>query len=179
MPNTIAWYPIRVTYGMVIPVKKYLDTKNIKNFVPLVRKTKIIKEKPVTKWEPAISNYIFVFSTRKQLIALKNELEERIPIRFLLNRSTGLPLKIPKKEMENFIQISSTLDEQLVYFKPGDLDLNKGDLVKITGGPFKGVEGKFLRFRGDRRVVVSIEGIMAVATTFIHPSLIVPIKKAE
>ena len=176
MPNTIAWYPVRVTYGRVMPLKKYLDTKEIKNFVPLIRKTKLVNDKPVFKWVPAISNYIFIFTTRKKLNELKNELEERIPIRFLLDRNTGIPQKIPKKETEYFILVSATLDEQLVYIKPEEVDLHKGDRVKIIGGPFKGVVGTFLRVKGDRRVVVSIEGIMAVATTFIHPSLIVPVK---
>ena len=50
--------------------------------------------------------------------------------------------------------------------------LKKGDKVRITGGIFSGVEGVFVRVKGDRRVVVSIQGIMAVATAFIHPSLI-------
>lgn len=35
--------------------------------------------------------------------------------------------------------------------------------------------GEFVRLRHDRRVVVNIEGVMAVATTFIHSSLIEPI----
>jgi SulP family sulfate permease len=34
---------------------------------------------------------------------------------------------------------------------------------------------EFVRLRHDRRVVVNIEGVMAVATTFIHSSLIEPI----
>lgn len=45
--------------------------------------------------------------------------------------------------------------------------------VLSAGG--EGVEGIFVRVRGDRWVVVSIQGVMAVATTFIHFSLIVPI----
>ena len=37
---------------------------------------------------------------------------------------------------------------------------------------FEGCEGVFMRLKGDRRVVVSIPGVVAVATAFIHPSLI-------
>lgn len=36
----------------------------------------------------------------------------------------------------------------------------------------KGVEGVVIRVKGDRRVSVCIKGIMAVATAYIHPSLI-------
>lgn len=52
----------------------------------------------------------------------------------------------------------------------------KGTKVRITGGVFEGAVGEFVRLRHDRRVVVNIEGVMAVATTFIHSSLIEPIE---
>lgn len=34
----------------------------------------------------------------------------------------------------------------------------EGDRVRVTGGIFEGVEGEFVRIKGDRRVVVSIRG---------------------
>ncbi|HNX21987.1 MAG TPA: UpxY family transcription antiterminator, partial [Bacteroidales bacterium] len=145
--------------------------------VPLIRKVKLVDDKPVEKLVPAINNYIFVFCTISRVQQLKEEMEEQIPIRFLYNPLTKKPQIIRKKEMEDFILVAGSLDEQLVYLKPGDINLSKGDKVKIIAGPFKGVEGTFIRIKGDRRVVVTIEGLMAVATTFIHPSLIVPINK--
>lgn len=175
MPKTINWYPIRVTYGRVLLLKKHLDQRKIKCFVPLILKTKVVKDKPVSKWVPAINNYIFIYTDKTTITALKNDMEEIIPIRFLLDRTTNTPKIVPTKEMEHFIAVSGSKNEQLVYLKPGECNLQKGDKVKIIDGPFKGVEGIFMRVRGDRRVVVSIEGVMAVATTFIHPSLITPV----
>ena len=66
-------------------------------------------------------------------------------------------------------------DGQIVYLDPTIVSLREGDRVRIVGGVFSGVEGIFIRIKGDRRVVVSIEGIMAVATAFVHPSLIEPV----
>jgi len=175
MPKTLYWYPVRVTYGRVLLLKKHLDVIKIKCFVPMLRKTKFIKDKPVTKLVPAITNYIFIYTNRTTLYNLKNELENSIPIRFLLHPVTKLPLIIPKDQMNNFIAVSGTLDDQLVYLKASELNFKKGDQVRIIDGPFKGVVGNFVRIKGDRRVVVSIEGVMAVATAFIHPSLILPL----
>lgn len=175
MPKTVAWYPVRVTYGRVLLIKKELDSLKIKCFVPMLRKTKLVKDKPVTKLVPAISNYIFIYTNRTTLYNLKKEFDNFIPIRFLLHPVTKLPHIIPKDQMTHFIAVSGTLDEQLVYLNATELNFKKGDLVKILDGPFKGVVGHFVRIKGDRRVVVSIEGIMAVATTFIHPSLITPV----
>jgi len=176
MPKNIAWYPIRVTYGRVLLLKKILDAKQIKCFVPLILKTKLVKDKPVAKWVPAISNYIFIYTNKTTLAAFKNEMEEVIPIRFLMDRVTNTPRTIPTPEMESFILVSGSLNEQLVYISPTECKLQKGDKVRIIDGPFKGVIGIFVRIKGDRRVVVCIEGIVAVATTFIHPSLIEPVK---
>ena len=50
--------------------------------------------------------------------------------------------------------------------------MRKGDKVRITGGLFEGAIGTLMRIKGNRRVVVSIPGVIAVATTDIHPSLI-------
>lgn len=176
MPKRLAWYPIRVTYGRVLLLKKHLDNLNIKCFVPLILKTKLVKDKPVSKWVPAINNYIFIYTDKTTIAALKKDMEEIIPIRYLMDRTSNTPKIIPTKEMEHFIAVSGSMNEQLIYLKPDECNLQKGDKVKIIDGPFKGVEGTFMRVRGDRRVVVTIEGIVAVATTFIHPSLIKPVK---
>lgn len=50
--------------------------------------------------------------------------------------------------------------------------LKKGDKVRVLGGIFEGAEGTLKRIKGDRRVVVSIPGVIAVATANIHASLL-------
>ena len=47
----------------------------------------------------------------------------------------------------------------------------------MLGGIFEGAEGTLLRIKGDRRVVVSIPGVIAVATANIHASLLEKIKE--
>ena len=39
--------------------------------------------------------------------------------------------------------------------------------MRVTGGIFKGAEGYIKRIRGDKRLIVCIEGIIAVATSYI------------
>ena len=51
-------------------------------------------------------------------------------------------------------------------------EYHEGDRVRVTDGPFKGAEGHIRRIRRDRRLVVTIPGIVAVATTYIHPALL-------
>ena len=77
--------------------------------------------------------------------------------------------------MQNFIAVAGNYEESVLYLDPVDLQLSKGTRVRITGGVFEGVEGVFIRVRHDRRVVVCIEGITVLATTFVPPSLVEPI----
>ena len=80
--------------------------------------------------------------------------------------------------MRSFILVAGNCDEAVLLCRAGPkLHLVKGQKVRITGGVFEGVIGEFVRIRHDRRVVVNIEGVMAVATTFIPPSLVEPIKE--
>jgi hypothetical protein len=39
--------------------------------------------------------------------------------------------------------------------------------VRITGGIFEGVEGVFMRIKGDKRLVVSIPNLFSVVTAYI------------
>jgi len=74
--------------------------------------------------------------------------------------------------MENFIKVAGTHDEELIYLNPNPGDFSQGERVRIIGGMFAGAEGVFVRVKGDRRVVVNVPGVVAVATTFVHLSMI-------
>ena len=42
----------------------------------------------------------------------------------------------------------------------------------MTGGPFQGAEGYVVRIKKDRRLVVTISGVAAIATSFIPMELL-------
>lgn len=80
--------------------------------------------------------------------------------------------------MRRFIAVAGTYSDQLLYFQPEEVNLSKGTKVRITGGDFEGQEGIFLKVKGarDRRVVIEIQGVIAVAMATILPELIEVIK---
>ena len=53
-----------------------------------------------------------------------------------------------------------------------DPALAKGDRVRITGGVFRGAEGYIARIRNAKRLIVAIEGVAAVATSYIPKDFI-------
>ena len=71
------------------------------------------------------------------------------------------------------IKIASHYEEDTVYYRPEEIDLKRGMRVCIHGGKFDNVKGMFVRVQGkrNRRVVVLLEGVMAVSAE-VHPDLI-------
>lgn len=166
------WFAVRVTYSREMVLKKYLDRFGIENFVPMCYSEASVRNQRGRVLVPVIHNLVFIRCSRAELIRIKTETEGRLPVRYILDRETHQPLIIPSKQMQDFIAVAGTLDEQLIYLDPTETSLKKGDKVRITGGLFAGVEGVMMRIRGDRRIVVAVTGMMAVATAFIHPSLL-------
>jgi transcription antitermination factor NusG len=164
------WFAIRVTYNRELKVKADLDARGITSFVPMQYRREERHGVMVKRLVPSIHNLIFIHITPSKMKEYKMSTD--LPIRYIMNRETHKPIIVPSVEMENFIKVAGTYEEKLIYLNPEPGDFAKGERVRIIGGMFAGAEGIFVRFKGDRRVVINIEGIVAVATTFIHPSMI-------
>jgi transcription antitermination factor NusG len=165
-----AWYVLRITYNRALKCKENLDKQGIKNFIPMhyVEDTKGIKKK--RKLVPVVQNLIFVYTTKSTIDQIKQNTDLASFVRYMMDKATGKPMIVPNKQMQDFIAIAGSNNEQIIYLSATEIPLKRGDKVRITKGIWAGIEGEFLRIKGDRRIVVVIQGIMAVATVFIHPS---------
>ena len=168
IPPRLHWFAVRVTYGRELALKAFLDEEKIENFIPM-RRDYVVKD------GRRICNLVFIRSTRKRIDTLKDKAGMNIPIRYIMNREHHLPVIVPDDQMRSFILVAGTYEESVIYVEPAELQLVRGQKVRVMGGVFEGAVGEFVRIRRDRRVVVNIEGVMAVATTFIHSSLVEPI----
>ena len=61
--------------------------------------------------------------------------------------------------MQAFIWLTSEDNDVTYLGEPKDIKL--GDKVKVTNGPFKGLEGHVKRIKKDRKFVLSIGNIAA------------------
>ncbi len=164
------WYAIRVTYNRELKVKADLQQKEIECFLPMTYKDTMKGEQKVRQLVPAIHNLIFIRLSEDDMKEYKRTTS--LPIRYIMDGQSGRPLTVPEREMQNFIHVAGVSGEPIVYLDLDTANMKRGDRVRITGGLFEGTEGEFVRVRGDRRVMVRIAGLVAVATPFIHPSLI-------
>ena len=118
---------------------------------------------------PAVGNLCFAYSTRAELEDFIRGYGDTSPVHFYWDRTANKPLTVPEKAMNDFIAVSSTLDEDLIYITEITSKLREGQTVKVNEGPFKGIEGKVVRIRKSRRILVELPGMLAVATTYIQP----------
>ena len=167
------WYAIRVTYNRELKVKEDLDARGITNFVPMQYRREERNGVMVKHLVPSIHNLIFINLTPSEMKEYKET--TALPIRYIMTpgaRGTRKPMTVPNHQMENFIKVAGTYEEKLIYLNPTPEDFAQGERVRIIGGQFAGAEGIFVRIKRDRRVLVSVPGLVAVATTYVHPSMI-------
>lgn len=163
--DAIAWYAMRTTYKRELKIKQNLDEKGVECFVP-VKKGDI---NGVQKVNPIMQNIIFIRSSRNAIDELKSGEGLLSSLRYTINMDTGDVFIVPDVQMNNFILISSTLNDNLIYIPTSEIAHKTGDRYMIIGGDYKDAVGEIIRVKGDRRFVVRIDGFIAVATAFVHP----------
>ena len=163
--STPEWYVMRVTYQRELVAQRLLDGMGVMSFVPTM-KVKRRKTGGGTYWreEAKVHNYIFVYATLPDIQSIKTT--KITYLRYMMAKGEDgrpTPQFVPQKQMEDFMAVCRS--EGATYLDT-EIDLRKGDRVRIIGGPLKGVEGVYTKTSGrnERRVVVRIEGVAAVAT---------------
>lgn len=178
-PNDEAWYAMRVTYGRELKIQAALNGK-FETFIPKCYKTVERFGKRHYELTSCISNLLFVYGTKNQI---EEERQKHIEIRddkkshqlnFIKNHENEI-IKVQNKQMEDFIRVSNLPAEELIPLDIREGESLTGQRVKIIGGPLVGIEGFIKRIEGNKRVVVTIDGILATALKFISPSLLTKI----
>ena len=158
------WFAMSATFGRALKAKDFLESRSVRCFVPM--KYEIVSDGKHGKKRqliPAISNLLFVNTTRTHIQSLKSEVDY---LQYL-TRPEGtrrVPIVVAERQMEQFIAVCNTYNDKLVYLNPEEINLEKGTPVQIIGGAFDGVEGTFVKVEGvrNRRVAVLVPGIAAV-----------------
>ncbi len=172
--NQILWYAMSAPYRNELKVQQALKERfGIEAYVPLRCEVVTRRGRKERRMSPAVSNLLFAHASRQAL----NEAKPYIPrmqFKTQVEEGRNRLIVIPDKQMQDFIRISASEDEKKLYLLPEEVDIKKGTRVRIIGGPFDGVEGVFIKVKGarNRRLVVSIEGLLSVASAEVTPDLI-------
>ena len=144
------WYAIRVTYSREMAAKSYLDSIGIESYVPMHFAERTYGGKRRKVWE------------LREIKATTT-----LPIRYIMDRESKSPTVIPERQMQDFMAVVATQNEHVEIVAPQDVDLEKGDPVRVTEGIFAGIEGRYIRHKGHSKVAVAIRNVATALTAYI------------
>jgi transcription antitermination factor NusG len=140
------WYALYTCANHERRVATELHARTVEHFLPLYSSVRRWKDRRVTLDLPLFPGYVFV-----RLALPDRLLVVRIPSVVRLVGFNGQPAALPDEEMEI---LRSGLCQSL-RAEPHPF-LTVGRRVRITGGPFTGLEGVLRRKRNSPRVVISL-----------------------
>jgi len=131
------WYAARTHYGQELKVRDWLVKEGIEFFIPT------IPSKDRRKERPAITNFVFLRTTKNRAFELA---KEGLRVKYIIDCVTRTLLVVPDKQMEDFQRV---MDMSLESGGLVDNPLALGDRVRINKGPLKGVEGNVTDYPTD------------------------------
>ena len=178
MSKDMHWYALKVFSRKVLELKADLARAGIEYYYPV---------QPDGK--PYIQSLIFVHCG-EQLIdkwhadssfgssfAVYRHMEKRRRLYSGETYERLVPAPIDEKEMAVFMLVTSASPDKYEILGPDDPKYHTGQLVRVMAGPFEGLVGRVRRIKKDRRLVITVTGVVAVATVHIDPRLLEPVEE--
>jgi transcription antitermination factor NusG len=143
-------------------IKNFLEEKEIKHFIPFRTVFRERNGKRIQKEKPVIACFIFINTDYTTALSISDN--SRFSISYIYNFETKQIQVIPDKQMEDFMFL---LDFSESVMRISNNNLRRGDRVRVIKGDFAGIEGELVRIKRHKRVVVRLEGLFSLATTYI------------
>lgn len=167
------WYALRCTYGREKTAYDYMVAKGVTAFYPTTSVVKLIKGKRKVITESRLPNIFFAYGTEEEI---KTYVYDNVNLPFLRfyyrhvhigRRIEKIPMIVPDYQMDS-LKIICAADADNTIVSLGEVPkFEKGQLVKVTDGAFKGVIGRVARWQGQQRVGVVVEDLVTVVTAYV------------
>lgn len=138
-----------------------------------------IQEGPVIyERVPLVNSLIFVKASEEEIKAVDRRLRTDAPgdrpLGFVYKTSDFKSFAvIPTAQMTSFRLVTEAGLSGLEFYSADDISrFRLGDHVRVTEGPLKGAEGYIRRIKKNKRLLVCIEGVIAVATSYLPPKML-------
>ena len=172
------WYALRTTYGREKKAYDYMTAKGITAFYPTTNVVKLIKGKRKVVTESRLPNIFFAYGTEEQL---KSFVYDNVNLPFLRfyyrhvhvgRRIEKIPMIVPDYQMDSLKIICASDADNTIVSLVEVPKFEKGQLVRVTDGAFKGVIGRVARWQGQQRVGVVVDDLVTVVTAYIPSAFI-------
>lgn len=170
------WY-VMSAYRQEKKAETALQARGVQCFVPKHYVIKTLQGRKLRTLQPAVANLVFVYASWNEIIALKQTLDY-LQFQTQVAQNKRRVMVVPDVEMEQFIRVAGQLEADICYYRPEELTATGSYQVRVIGGNFNGVEGRLMKIIGKRskRVVLQIEGLLAIAITVENPEYLELIK---
>lgn len=201
------WYALKVFYNKVFDMEALLNGMGLETYIAVDKvllkgeahlmarrhlasikvlgqtDTRYIQEGAlIYQRKPIVTSLVFVKAQEADLPYVESALKEEGSNNFkgfiYKNATRKEFAQIPENQMTAFRLVTARGSEGLEFHSEEAYTRYKeGSRVRVTGGPFKGAEGYIKRVKRDRRLLVNIEGIVAVIASYIEPQYLEIVKE--
>ena len=175
------WYALRTTYGREKKAYDYLTAKGITAFYPTTNVVKLIKGKRKVVTESRLPNIFFAYGTEEQL---KSFVYDNVNLPFLRfyyrhvhvgRRIEKIPMIVPDCQMDSLKIICAADADNTIVSLVEVPKFEKGQLVRVIDGAFKGVTGRVARWQGQQRVGVVVDELVTIVTAYVPSAFLMEI----
>lgn len=156
------WYAFRVYGGRTDSVARDAERRGYESYIPMHIVERNVFGRKLRCQRPLVASLIFVRADRDYVDEVQRNPMNGASVYRL--PGSDEPTPIPDSEMSLFRRVTEIGADNLEIVDEG---LAIGERVRVTDGVFKGCEGCMARVRGAKRLIVAIEGVAAVATSYI------------
>lgn len=170
------WYVIKAA-NISLSLRDELKSGHFEYYLPTHTILRNVGGQQKRVEQPLVFNFIFIRNSFDELkLFCRNRPDLRIHVVYnhkpMHEVVAASPLTIGDHQMEMFRKaISFYSGQEIPFVRPEEMELEKGDEVRIIGGQFAGLEGVLVSQKGKDggRVVVHLSNVIAVRTLEIEP----------
>ena len=166
------WFALKVFYNKVFEIEESLKKDDIDCYFPC--EYAVVMRNGVRKIirKPIISSILFFHSTTLRAMEIQRQFTDKVILYTRDKELKKVPLIIPDREMNIFMLVTSSGEKGMEYLGADSTKFCRGERARVIDGKFKGAEGYICRIKKNSRLVVAIQGVCAVATSYIPQSFI-------
>ncbi|MBQ0047176.1 MAG: UpxY family transcription antiterminator [Prevotellaceae bacterium] len=172
------WFLLKThSASTVLSFRDKFRDAGLEVYLPTIQKVENTRYGDKVVEKPVMFSYIFMRSEEGRVVEFEQKYRPKLTAIWRKSKSKmdqKRLLVIPDKQMQMFMQTVGQYQNEVPFLQPSNDMLEKGDKVRIIGGPFEGVEGILLSQQGKDggRILVRISDVLAVPTLEIEPQMI-------
>lgn len=172
------WYALRTTYGREKKAYDYMTAKGITAFLPTVSTIKMINGKRKSVTESRLPNIFFAYGTEEEIKAYVYDNVNLPFLRFYYRHKhegkkiEKTPMIVPTSQIDSLKIICEAEAEDIIISHTEIPKFEKGQVVRIIDGAFKGVVGRIARYQGQQRVAVVMDELVTICTAYVPSAYI-------